>query len=248
MYRLPPFLALAALALSGCSSTGIYDLQKRGASVSTAPRTIFVAPFTIRPEGLQLGERSRAEKASLGREIAANLARRTVSEVQRYAASAALLTSGRNPGAGTWVVRGEILEVDQGSRALRAGVGLGMGQTRFRTRVTVSEVRPGGIRTLLTFRTTGTSGLEPGAALGVIGGVGAAQTAGGLVLAGLPGVSTDIDRTAYEIAAVLSAYLSRNGLLSPSRQALTPNIAGQIPTTLNTRRIVPAPVRDTLVP
>ncbi len=248
MNRFTPFLALAALAICGCSSTGIYDLQQRGASVSTPPRQILIAPFTVRTEVLQLGERSQREKASLGREISASLARKTVSDVQRYAAPAALLSSGRNPGVGTWLVRGEILEVDQGSRALRTGVGLGMGQTRFRTRVTVSEVTHEGLRPLLAFRTTGTSGLEPGGALGVIGGVGAAQAAGGLVLAGLPGVSSDIDRTAYEIAAVLSAYLSRNGMLSPSRQALTPNLAGQLPTTVNTRRIVPAPLRDTFVP
>lgn len=207
---------------------------------------ILVAPFNVRTEVLQLGERSRSEKAALGREISDNLARRSVSEIQRYAAPAALLTGGRSVGTGVWVVRGDILEVDQGSRALRAGVGLGLGQTRFRTRVTVTEVGPGGARTLLTFRTTGTSGLEPGAALGVIGGVGAVQTAGSLALAGLPGVSTDIDRTAYEIAAVLSAYLSRNGLLDPSRQAVAPNFAGQIPTTVNPRRIVPAPVRNAI--
>lgn len=243
MARITRFLALAALTLAGCSSTSVYDLQKSGAPVSAAPRLIFITPFTFRTESLQLGERTRAEKAELGRVISASLARRTASEVRRYAAPSEVLAAGRSPGAGTWLVRGEILKVDQGSRALRAGVGLGMGRTAFRTRVTVSEIRPEGARTILAFRTTGTSGLEPGAALGVVGGAAAAQTAGGALLGSMAGVGTDIDRTAYEIAAVLSAYLARNGLISPSRQALTPNMAGQLPTTLNTRRIVPAPLR-----
>jgi hypothetical protein len=248
MHRFAPFLALAAVALTGCSSTGVYNLQKRGAPVSVAPRVIFVSPFTVRTDALQLGERTRAEKAALGREISAALARRTASEVRRYAAPASVLAAGRNPGAGTWQVRGEILKVDQGSRALRAGVGLGAGRTEFRTRVTVSEISRDGSRTILTFRTTGVSGLEPGAALGVVGGAGAAQVAGGALLGSMSGVGTDIDRTAHEIAAVLSAYLSRNGLLSRSRPALTPNMAGQLPSTMNTRRVIPAPVRDVISP
>lgn len=248
MHRVLALLVLPALALTGCSSAGVYNLQKRGAAVSAAPRMVFVSPFTVGASSLQLGERTPTQKAALSREISATLARRTASEVRRYAAPASVLSAGRNPGVGTWHIRGEILEVDQGSRALRTGVGLGMGRTTFRTRVTVSEIRPDGPRTILTFRTTGVSGLEPGAALGVVGGAGVAQVAAGGLLAGMAGVSTDIDRTAYEIAAVISAYLARQGLLSPSRAALTPNMAGHLPTTLNTRRMIPAPVRDTVNP
>lgn len=249
MFRSMPILALAAaLVLAGCSSTSVHNLQRSGAPVATAPRLIFVSPFTVRTEVLHLGERSRAEKAQLGRAISASLARKTASEVQRYAAPSAVLAAGRRPGAGTWHVRGEILKVDQGSRALRTAVGFGMGRTQFRTRVTVTEIRPDGPRTILTFHTTGSSGLEPGVAFGVVGGAAAAKTAGGALLGSMAGVGGDMDRTAHEIAAVLSAYLSRNDLLSPSRQALTPNMAGQLPTTFNVRRIAPAPVRHGLSP
>ncbi|MFM8459562.1 MAG: DUF4410 domain-containing protein [Planctomycetia bacterium] len=248
MFRSIPILALAVLALAGCSSTSVYNLQKSGAPVATAPRLIFVSPFAVRAEVLHLGERSRAEKAQLGAAISAGLASITASELQRYAAPSAVLTAGRSPGAGTWHIRGEILKVDQGSRALRTAIGFGIGRTQLRTRVTVTEIRADGPRTILTFRTTGSSGLEPGVAFGVVGGASAAKTAGGALLGSMAGVSSDMDRTAHEIAAVLSAYLSRNGLLSPSRQALTPNIAGQLPTTINACRIVPAPVRHGLSP
>ncbi|MDX2079993.1 MAG: DUF4410 domain-containing protein [Terrimicrobiaceae bacterium] len=240
------FLALFVVVLSGCSSTGVYDLRKSAGPVSRAPRTIFVEPFSVRTKALNLGERSASEKAALGREISRNLADRTALEIRRYAAPSQVLPVGRVPAVGTWLVRGEILKVDQGSRALRTGVGLGMGRTEFRTRVSVSEVRPDGLRKLLTFRTTGTSGLEPGAALGVATGAGAVQVAGGALMGSLAGVSSDVDRTAYEIAAVLSSYLSRNRLLSPDRTPLTPNMAGELPTTINPRRILPAPVRDQL--
>jgi hypothetical protein len=91
--------------------------------------------------------------------------------------------------------------------------------------------------------------MEPGVALGLAtGGVGTAMSAASagstLVLNGLPGVSTDIDRTSYEIAAVISAYLERNGLLDPSRRAIQPNMKGQMPSTLNPNRAIPAPLRS----
>jgi hypothetical protein len=141
-------------------------------------------------------------------------------------------------------VQGEILKVDQGSRALRTGIGFGAGRTHFRTQVRVTEVGDSGARRILTFRTTGHSGLEPGAALGVVGGAAAVKTAGGMLLGSLGGVNTDIDRTAHEIAATLSAYLSRLGLLDPTRQALAPRKVGQIPATFNSRRMVPAAMRE----
>lgn len=68
------------------------------------------------------------------------------------------------------------------------------------------------------------------------------------IFVGLAGVDSDIDRAACEIAAVLSSYLNRHGLLSPSRQALSPNMAGQLPTSLNTRRLIPGPLRESIAP
>lgn len=240
---------VAVLALAGCSSVGVSDLQKSGKRVTVAPTRILIEPFAIRPGALNLGERSQAEKQELGREIVRSLAERTAGEVQRYAARSSVLAAGQQPAPGTWVVRGEILKVDQGSRALRAGVGLGMGRTHFHTRVQVLAVQPGGATRLLTFRTTGSSGLEPGAALGVAtGGATLVGTGASLAMGSLAGVSSDIDRTAFETAAVLSSYLARNGLLDPSRRAQNPNMAGQLPSGINTRRILPAPVRDHVAP
>jgi hypothetical protein len=237
-------LAFVSLFLNACSSVGVYDLHKSGTKVSTAPRLILVEPFRVKTSNLHLGKRTPAEKSALGHEISKSLARRTSGKIRRYAAPSVVTSPGRTPATGTWLVQGQILKVDQGSRALRAGVGLGAGRTYFRTQVTVTEVSSSGARRLLTFRTTGHSGLEPGAALGVIGGAGAAKTAGGMLFGSLAGVNSDIDRTAFEIAATLSAYLSRLGLLDPTRQALAPNMAGRTPSTFNSRRMLPAAIRE----
>lgn len=244
-----PLIFGTLLMVCSCSSVGIYDLQKQGARVTRGPSRILVEPFSAPLNRFALGERSSGEKNVLRNEIVTSLARSTAAQLRIHAADAAVVGGSNVARPGTWLVRGEIREVDQGSRALRAGVGLGMGRTTFRTRVTVFDVTSTGLVPLLRFSTTGSSGLEPGAALGVatagVGtGLAVANAAGSAVLAGLPGVNTDIDRTSYEIAAVVSVYLQRNGLLGASRTPISPNIAGQMPSTLNLNRAVPAPMRD----
>ncbi len=240
--------AAAALPLAGCSSVGVYQLHQHSAA-SSAPRTIFVQPYAIQPGALQLGDRPAAETARLGREIQSTLASRTARETTRHAAPAKVAAAGSVPAPGNWLIRGTILQVDQGSRAKRAVVGLGAGRTHFRTEVAVFAVESGGLRRLLTFRTRGSSGMEPGAALGVAtGGASLVGTAGGTIAGSLPGVSSDVDRTAYETAAVLSTYLASQGLLSSSRQQVTPNFAGSVPSSFNVRRALPTPVRDAMDP
>lgn len=240
-------LGAMALSLAGCSSVGVYNLHQHGPAATAAPRSVFVQPYAIRSGALSLGDRPAAETARLGREIQKALADRTVRETRRHAAPAAVLAAGRAPAPGTWLVRGEIVQVDQGSRAMRAVVGLGAGRTHFRTNVSVFAVDGGGMRKILSFRTRGSSGMEPGAALGVAtGGASLVGTAAGTLAGSLPGVSSDVDRTAYETAAVLSTYLANQGLLGKSRQRVTPNFAGQVPSSFNARRALPTPVRDAM--
>lgn len=242
-------LGAMALSLTGCSSVGVYKLHQHSPAATAAPRSVLVQPFMIRPGALNLGDRPAAETARLAREIQKSLADRTVRETRRHAAPASVLEAGRVPAAGTWLVRGEIVQVDQGSRAMRAVVGLGAGRTYFRTNVSVFAVNGGGMRKILSFRTRGSSGMEPGAALGVVtGGASLVGTAAGTLAGSLPGVSSDVDRTAYETAAVLSTYLANHGLLGKSRQKVTPNFAGRVPSSFNVRRALPTPVRDAMDP
>lgn len=247
--RILPLALAGALGLSSCSSVGIYSVQKHGAHVRQAPSRILVEPFSAPLSAFRLGERTPAEKSVLRNEIVAVLASGTTSQLRVHAAAADVVWTSSQIRPGTWLIRGEIRRVDQGSRALRATIGLGAGRTEMRTRVTVYNVTPAGLVSLIRFNTTGSSGLEPGAALGIAtGGVGtavaAAGAAGSLLMSSLPGVSSDIDRTSYEIAAVLSAYLQRNGLLDSRRVAIQPNMKGRTPSTLNLNRAVPAPLRS----
>jgi len=246
---IPTFAAAAVVLLSSCSSVSVYNLQKKDVRLTQRPTQIFVEPFAAPLRAFHLGNRTPAEKSVLRDEIVKNLAHSTAGQLRTHAARASVMRTSQQLTPGSWLVRGEILKVDQGSRALRAVVGLGVGRTAMRTRVTVYAVTSVGLVPLLRFHTTGASGMEPGVALGVAtGGVGtavsAASAAGSLVMSSLPGVSSDIDRTAYEISAVVSVYLQNNGLLESSRTAISPNLRGQLPTTVNLNRAVPAPLRS----
>jgi len=236
------------LALCSCSSVGVHSLHTKPVALRSAPSRIWVERFSAPPAAFQLGERSASEKRVLRDEIVANLARSTAGQLRTHAANSSVLVSGGTVAPGAWLVRGEIRKVDQGSRALRGGIGLGIGRTEMRTSVSVFKMTESGLVPLLRFKTTGNSGMEPGVALGIAtGGVStafsAASAAGTLLMSSLPGVSTDIDRTSYEIAAVLSVYLQKNGLLGPSRTPIQPNMRGQLPTTVNLNRAIPAPLR-----
>ncbi len=234
--------------LCSCSSAGIHSVRNHSGPVRQAPSMILVEPFSGPLSVFQLGDRPLREREELRRQIIRDLARSTSTQLRRHAAASAVVSANEPLRPGTWLVRGEILRVDQGSRALRATVGFGSGRTEMRTRVRVFEVTPVGVVPLLSFQTKGTSGLEPGAALGVAtGGVGTVASAGSaafsLAVSSLPGVSSDIDRTSYEIAAVLSLHLQKHGLLDRSREPIEPRMKGQLPTTINFQRMIPAPLR-----
>lgn len=239
---------ICLLALCSCSSVGIHSVHTKPVALQSAPSRIWVERFSAPMSAFHLGERSADEKRVLRNEIVASLARSTAGQLRTHAANSSVVGSGGKVSPGEWLVRGEIRKVDQGSRALRAGVGLGMGRTEMRTSVVVFKVTESGLVPLLRFKTTGNSGMEPGVALGIAtGGVStafsAASAAGTLVMSSLPGVSSDIDRTSYEIAAVLSVYLQQNGLLGSSRIPIQPNMRGHLPTTVNLNRAIPAPLR-----
>lgn len=239
------FASLAVLlTFCSCSSVGVYSVQSNSARLQQAPSRIWVERFSAPLSAFQLGERSAGEKRVLRDEIVGNLAQSTAVQLRTHAANSSVLGPSSKISPGAWIVRGQITRVDQGSRALRAGIGLGVGRTEMRTSVSVCQVTGSGLLPLLRFNTTGSSGLEPGAALGLAtGGVGTAVTVANAGVRSIPGVSSDIDRTSYEIAAVLSVFLQQNGLLGASRTAIQPNMRGQLPTTINLNRAIPAPMR-----
>jgi hypothetical protein len=248
---LPVCLGLVVF-LPGCASVSVDRMsQNSGVTPIAPPRGIFVAPFSAPPEVFALGGRSVAEFEQTRARIGAELQKRIVGQIARYAGPAYALYSSAQVQPGSWVVAGMFTKVDQGSRALRAGIGFGAGESNVTTTVGVYAVAGGQLVPLLAFDTRGGSGKMPGvvfSAATAITPVGAAslaaQAAGGL----MPGLTDDLDRTAYEVAAVLSDYLARHKLLDASRQAIQPKLRGKIPARVNPERAIPAPLRPSTKP
>ncbi len=70
--------------------------------------------------------------------------------------------NGTDAPADCWIITGEFLEVDTGSRALQAGVGFGAGQSQLEVRAKVYSARDPK-KPFLTFDSEGASGHMPGA-------------------------------------------------------------------------------------
>ena len=118
-----------------------------------------------------------------------------------------------------WLIRGEFVRVNQGSRLLRGAIGFGAGGTKLETKVYVYDLNQDTDQPFLTFTTTGGSNSEPGAVTGlatdpltlVI------QTAAGGAGGVAHGLSEDAARTARENTAELSDYMYRSGWISKDK-------------------------------
>ncbi|MDD2707372.1 MAG: DUF4410 domain-containing protein [Verrucomicrobiae bacterium] len=119
-----------------------------------------------------------------------------------------------------WLVRGRLIRVIQGSRALRTVVGCGAGRTTLETEVCVYNLSRSLTEPFLKFQTTGTSGSHPGALVSPGGVVEAAATAG---LQSLGGLTDDCKRTAKVITEKIAAYMRDQPWFEPEK-FIRPNV------------------------
>src|SRR5260370_37746897 len=107
---------------------------------------------------------------------------------------AARKDSSRPRRADAWLITGEFVRVNGGSRELRGLFGLGLGGTKMETVVRVYDLSQLSQQPVLQFETSGGSNAEPGALAG--GMFGALPNA--LRNAGASGMTADTVRTAQE--------------------------------------------------
>ncbi len=220
-------LAFAAAPLVvSCASVSVRDpIEDAMHQPSRPPARIYVADFQT-PPGVFRVDRSGVSLASLERDMTRGLTDKLVTRLSRHVAPATPLAAGATfASQDAWLVTGRFERVNQGSRALRAIIGLGSGGTKMETTVTVYDLNEVPARPFLTFETTGGSNALPGALFSTDP-YGAAAT---LVLASTgSGVSIDATRTARMITAALSDYLARREL-NPNGKALRPKQLGSVP-------------------
>jgi hypothetical protein len=202
-------LLAAALLTSGCASVSVDNVAKTQRGPNQKPDHIYVVPFSVANTRVKENF-ARGRKGELKSEAQRLLHKELVAEISKNLVPASTLRPGAVPRGNVWIVQGEITRIEEGSRVLRMGVGLGLGGTKLETAVAVSSQSPAN-PPFLQFTTTGGSNATPGAATNPIP-FSAAPTA--LIRAG-DGTTDDAGRTARMITAAIGEQMIKRGWLPP---------------------------------
>jgi Domain of unknown function (DUF4410) len=215
------FFAVGLLwGLAGCASVGVRN-PTQATGNPKLPKQIFVADFDTSKGAFRVN-RSGDELVNLQEKTANVLADYLVSDLTKSVIPATRQNGSRRTRADAWLITGEFVRVNEGSRALRGLIGLGAGGTKMETVVRVYDLSRLSKEPVLQFETSGGSNAEPGAAAGGL--FGALPNA--LRNAGARGVTDDAARTARQITAMVADYYAKNGGRLPG-SGLKPKILAQ---------------------
>ena len=159
------FLAVSLWwVLAGCASVGVRNPSEVAVSPKL-PKQILVADFETGTGSFRVN-RSGDELVAFQQKTVNVLANYLVADFSKSVMPATRQTSPRRTRTDAWLVTGEFVRVNQGSRALRGLVGLGAGGTKLETMVRVYDLSHLSKAPVLQFETSGGSNAEPGAILG----------------------------------------------------------------------------------
>lgn len=214
-------LFAVCLVVGGCSSVSVIDEREDAAlAPKVAPAELFVRPFEVSREArfdVAPADDKEDTRDKVGRMIAAGV----LSRGAQWIAPAKVLEPGaKSPRKGV-LIEGSVLLAEQGSRALRLGIGLGAGRTRMDTKVRVFNLDASAKKPWITCQTTGGSNREPGLLFGLIIPspamipilIGAAGGAVSTASKSNKGVTQDAKRTGRAITAAVHDRLASRGLL-----------------------------------
>lgn len=197
-------LALAAsLFLTGCGSIHTAPLPSSEAKLTPNPPHIYIAPFDT-STGKWLVGREGMKLVDFKKDFQTNFTHVLQDRLQKLAPTEERWLDDL-PDHG-WLVTGQFITVYQGSRALRAAVGAGAGETTLQTTVYVYDLDQSKTQYVLAFR-TGVP--DPDSDTGA----GSGSTPSGIAdplytpIAIGSGLKLDTTRTCREIAAVLAQHM-----------------------------------------
>jgi len=197
--------------LTGCASISVQPGSQW--ATKQMPQKVYVEAFSTAKAEINV-DREGAELATFNTGLQ-NMMTAGITEdlTDKLVPAVALNKNKPKPHENAWLIRGQFVLVNQGSRALRGIVGFGAGGTKMLTNVQVYDLSGDDKKPFLTFSTTGGSNAEPGAISAIattplmIVIQAAASSAGGIG----HGVSEDTARTARQITAALSNYMYASG-------------------------------------
>ena len=207
-YFWPTFLSFL---LCSCASISVCKVKPLANQPFFAPKKIYVREFTGTESVFRVdrkGDSLTEFRAKTSKQLSDNLATKLNDSVLP---AEALKANVCVPKGKYWLVTGTFDRVNQGSRALRTLFGLGFGGTKIETTVHIASLSTGRPVEILSFSTSGGSNTEPGP--GILMGPPDPTTILPLIWGvAMPGLTKDITRTAKEIAAEISDYLSKHGM------------------------------------
>jgi hypothetical protein len=222
---------ISILVLTGCAPTNV-AVQSEYYGMLPQPNRILVYNFAVSPDEVQLDEGVKglvegnqtpktAEELTVGRKVSDALATHLVKQLRKLGYPADRATGAVPPDVvNVLLIRGQIYSIDEGNRAERVVVGLGVGRSDVKTFTQIYEMLSTGRRLVEQLQTDAKSGYKPGMAetegLSAAAGhwaAGLAVGAGINVASEMYGanVEADADRTAKDIAQQLNGVFSSRG-------------------------------------
>ncbi len=209
--------------------------QQIAASGLPRPDRVLIYNFEYNPAVIKLnssiiakmersGEDQNNDKMEVGREVADALATELTTNISKLGLNPLRADQNMPLSQGSILITGRFSNIDEGNRARRNIVGLGMGQSSVDCDVSVMAPGPSGYENLIGFNAHGDSGEMPGAA--VFGPAGAAAGAGAGAIVGanvaIGGVKSyrsasaqQATKIADKIASQLAKYCAQQGWISP---------------------------------
>ncbi|MGZ8218347.1 DUF4410 domain-containing protein [Methylomagnum sp.] len=185
----PMSFLMVALLLAGCAGTKVQNGHEIAYAGMPRPSQVNVYNFAVNPAEIKgnsgpLARLTRsdnpseqtAEQMAIGRETADALATELTEGLKQLGFNAVRSTQNSPVTADTVLVTGAFGNIDEGNKARRSVIGLGLGKSSLDTKVSVLASGVGSYRELIGFDVHTDSGSMPGAA--VMGPAGTAAGAG----------------------------------------------------------------------
>ncbi len=221
---------LAVTLALGCAKARIDATQVAPARPMVKPPVVLVYDFAVTPEeALTDSFGAYAERAGendsreiqIARATAVSLSEQLVAKLQKKGIAAERALDDRAPPLYAFVVRGQFLDVDKGSRLKRMVIGFGAGSSKLVARVQVYQALGWGLRRIAEAEATATGSKAPGMAVPLGGGAAmGAMATSAAVSGGMNGVrevrggmDADAGRMAEQIAKRAEAYYRSQGWL-----------------------------------
>jgi hypothetical protein len=218
-------LATVAFLCVGCASVSVRNVEfGPTAQRLDTPRKIYIRLYEL-PESVTRVDRSGEEWKAFARQFQITFAEHLAERLSKNVAPARILLQPELPrDPKSWLIEGQFLQVSQGSRALRAVVGWGLGGTKLEVVTRISRLDRLPMTPLAVIETTGGSNAEPGAIFG--GPFGAVPRL--VITSASSGLTPDARRTARMITAAISEHLAKSDSPLP-RGAMRPKRLGSLP-------------------